>query len=75
MQSSIAVISIVNDEFLEGPEKFELCFQLTEDHKNRRISQGDPELAMVTITDNQPDGRWGMICYPEYSIVCCLFCI
>ena len=58
MQSSIAVISIVNDNLLEGPEKFELCFQLTEDHDNRRIDPGDPELAVVTITDDPPDGGW-----------------
>ena len=58
MQSSIAVISIVNDNFLEGPEKFELCFQLTEDHDNRMIDRGDPELAVVTITDDPPDGWW-----------------
>ena len=66
MLSSIAVINIVNDNLLEGPEKFELCLQLTANHKNRRISQGDPEHAMVTITDNQPDGRWGIL-----IIVCC----
>ena len=61
MLSSIAVINIVNDNVLEGPEKFELCFRLTEDHDNRRIDHGNPDLAVVTITDDPPDGGWDAV--------------
>ena len=55
--STIAVIDIVNDYLLEGPELFELCFQLDEEEENRKITPGDPESAVVTIADDPPDGR------------------
>ena len=75
MQSSIAVISIVNDEFLEGPEKFELCFQPTDDYKRKNINRGDPKLAIVTIIDDPNDGGW-ILCYTEHSrLLYTWFCI
>ena len=55
--STIDVIDIINDDLLEGPELFELCFQLDEEEVNRKITPGDPESAMVTITDDPTDGR------------------
>ena len=69
MQSPMAVIKIVNDNFLENPEKFEICFQQGIGHKSRNIDQVNPKLAVVTIIDDPSDGGW--IYCVILNIVCC----